>query len=463
MWVEMITFPMGTSRIWLGRLPIGPALREAQPLREIDGSVGPNSSPTVRTTRPCDGLAATIEFVGEHSRQEVARRAGVDPDYVDRLVELGIVTPGPGDAYSRGDVRRARWVHNLERAGVPLDGMAAAVRDGSLSFSFLDAAAFDPFAEISGDTFQELSARTGIPLDLLKLSREAVGYAEPRPQDRVREDELAVVPLIEFQLSSGFRPVVIGRWLRVWADGMRRIAETETDAWSTDLETPLLERGMTETEMLEAQAVVGSRMAPLLEQALLAVYHAQQEHAWTKSAVERVESALERAGLLDRLHRPPAVSFLDITGYTRLTEERGDAAAADLAERLAALVRRSSQEYGGAPVKWLGDGVMFYFPAPGQSVVSALDMVDGVASHGLPPARVGIDAGPVVFQEGDYFGRTVNIAARIAEYARPGEVVVTHEVVDASEGAPARFTEIGPVELRGVSGALRLFTASRGD
>jgi class 3 adenylate cyclase len=401
--------------------------------------------------------------VGEHSREEVARRAGVDSEYVDRLVECGIVRPGPGNGYSRGDVRRARWVHNLERAGIPLEGMAAAVRDGSLSFSFLDSAAFDPFAEVSGETFQELSARTGIPLDLLKLSREAVGYAEPRPEDRVREDELSVVPLIQFQLASGFRPVVIGRWLRVWADGLRRMAETETDAWSTDLETPLLERGMSETEMLEAQAVVGSQMAPLLETALLAVYHAQQEHAWTKSAVERVESALERAGLLRPLRRPPAVSFLDITGYTRLTDERGDAAAADLAETLAALVRRSSQEHGGTPVKWLGDGVMFYFPAPGQSVLSALDTVEGVAEHGLPPARVGIHAGPVVFQEGDYFGRTVNIAARISEYARPGEVVVSQEVVDAVGGEAVSFTAIGPVELKGVSGALHLHTARRPD
>src|SRR3954462_7072260 len=90
--------------------------------------------------------------VGEHSREEVARRAGVDPAYVDRLVELGILRPGTEGKYAQGDVRRARWVHNLERAGVPLNGMATAVRDGTLSFSFLDAAAFDPFAEVSGET-----------------------------------------------------------------------------------------------------------------------------------------------------------------------------------------------------------------------------------------------------------------------------------------------------------------------
>jgi adenylate cyclase len=67
----------------------------------------------------------------------------------------------------------------------------------------------------------------------------------------------------------------------------------------------------------------------------------------------------------------------------------------------------------------------------------------------------------VVFQEGDYFGRTVNIAARIADYARPGEVLVTQEVVDASGRTPVTFKEIGPVELKGVSGSLRLHTARR--
>jgi DNA-binding transcriptional MerR regulator len=76
--------------------------------------------------------------VSGYSRQEVARRAGVDPDYLDRLVELGILTPGAGAAFSPGDVLRARWLQSLERAGVPLEGMAAAVRDDALSFSFLD-------------------------------------------------------------------------------------------------------------------------------------------------------------------------------------------------------------------------------------------------------------------------------------------------------------------------------------
>jgi adenylate cyclase len=132
-----------------------------------------------------------------------------------------------------------------------------------------------------------------------------------------------------------------------------------------------------------------------------------------------------------------------------------------LAAWLAGLVRRSALEHEGTPVKWLGDGVMFYFRAPAAAVLAALEMAEVVVSQGLPPAHVGIHAGPVIFQEGDYFGRTVNLAARIAEYARPGEVLVSQEVVDAADGGPLSFAEIGPVELKGVPGTLLLYTARR--
>jgi adenylate cyclase len=399
--------------------------------------------------------------VVEEWRQELARRAGVEPDYVDRLTAIGILRSDKGEGHLAADARKVRWVHGLELAGVPLDGMGAAVRSGALSFSFLEANAFDRFGGLSPTTFRQLSERTGIPLELLTVVREALGFAEPRPDDAVRENELSVVPVIELQLSVGFRPVVIERWLRACGDSLRRIAETETEWYRSEVVQPLLDTGMHEGEVLTEQADLGSRMAPLTEQALLAIYHGQQEHAWSKSFVEEVEAALEGAGLHTRLHRPPAVCFLDITGFTRLTEERGDEAAADLAARLATLVRRASQEHGGQPVKWLGDGVMFYFPDPGASVVAALDMSEGMARHALPPAHVGIHAGPVVIHLGDYFGRTVNVAARIADYARPDEVLVSQEVVEATTGKPVEFSEVGPVELKGVSGTVRLHAAHR--
>jgi adenylate cyclase len=401
--------------------------------------------------------------VSGYPRNEVAQRAGVDPGYVDRLVELGILTPAAGAVFSPGDALRARWVQSIERAGVPLEGLASAVRDGVLSFSFLDVDAYDRFAGLSGTTFEQLSAETGIPLELLMVVREAFGFAEPGPQDHLHHNELSVVPLIQLQLSKGFRPVIIERWLRVYGDSLRRIAEAEAAWWNSEVEVALVASGMTEGEMLQVQADLGSQMTPMIEQVLLALYHGQQEHTWSQVFVEHVEGALEAAGLYRRVERPPAMCFLDLTGYTQLTEERGDEAAAELAARLAGLVRRTSQEHDGVPVKWLGDGVMFYFRAPAAAVLAAVEMVEVVVRHGLPPAHVGIHAGPVVVQDGDYYGRTVNLASRIADYARPGEVVVSQAVVDAVEGELLAFTEIGPVELKGVSGLLRLYSARRTD
>ncbi len=398
--------------------------------------------------------------MGEHSRQEIARKGGVDSGYVDRLVDLGILSPGKGSVFSAGDVRKARWIQSLEQAGVPLEEMAEAVRAGALSFSFLDMSAFDRFGGLAGVTFREVTEKTGIPIELLMVVREAFGLSEPQPDDYVREDELSVVSVVEFQLSRGYRPVAIERWLRVYADSLRRIAETETESYRTEVVMPFLDSGMTENEMLDAQGELGSEMAPLTEAALLGIYHGQQEVVWTRSAVGTVEEALEAAGLYERMVQPPAVSFLDLSGFTQLTERGGDETAANLAERLRALVRRSARDRGGKSVKWLGDGVMLYFPNPGDAVMASLDMVERAADYSLPPARAGIHAGQVIFQEGDYFGRTVNIAARIADYARPDEVLVSQEVVEAASQIPVSFDEIGPVSLKGVTGELRLHAAA---
>jgi adenylate cyclase len=124
-------------------------------------------------------------------------------------------------------------------------------------------------------------------------------------------------------------------------------------------------------------------------------------------------------------------------------------------------VQRSSVQHGGKPIKWLGDGVMFYFDDPGPGVRAALEMVEGLAAAGLPPAHVGLHAGPVLYQEGDYYGQTVNLTARIADYARPGEVLVTQAVADASKEEGIAFADVGQVELKGVSGTVHLLRAHR--
>jgi adenylate cyclase len=182
---------------------------------------------------------------------------------------------------------------------------------------------------------------------------------------------------------------------------------------------------------------------------------------WTEDLVEDIENELERAGVLGRSERIPAMSFLDLVGYTRLTEERGDAAAAALVETLAVLVRRSSLEHGGVPVKWLGDGVMVWFREPAGAVLAALRLVAQLPEAGLPPAHVGVAAGPVVVQGGDYFGRTVNLAARIAARAGAGQVLVGEQVVERAPPQGVTFVELGQVQLKGFARPVRLLEARR--
>jgi adenylate cyclase len=392
-----------------------------------------------------------------YTRANAAERAGVEPSYLVRLVDLGILAPADPDRFSPGDVRRALMANSLEGAGIPLEGVAAGIQSGALSLSFLDAASYERFAALGSETFRQVSDRTGIPLELLMVVREALGMAQPSPDDRLRDDEMAIVAFIELQLAEGFRVPAIERLLRVQGDGTRRITEQEGAWWNSEVIEPAMAAGNGPEEI--ANADLADRIAPLSEHALLAMYHAQQARAWTANIIEAFEVMMAKAGIHSRFERQPAICFLDISGYTRLTQERGDDAAADLSTTVARLVQRSSVQHGGKPIKWLGDGVMFYFGDPGPGVRAALEMVDGLASAGLPPAHVGLHAGPVLFQEGDYFGQTVNLSARIADYARQGEVLVSQAVADASKETGIMFGDIGPVELKGVSGTVHLLRA----
>jgi adenylate cyclase len=388
---------------------------------------------------------------------EAAARGGVSVDELQRLVELGIVAPDADGRFTPGDLRRVGLVTSLAAAGIPLDGLGAALRDGKVTLDFLDTPAYERFSAYSGVTFGQLSERSGVPVELLMLIREAAGSSRPSPEDRVRDGELPYAEFMQAQVSAGFDAVAIQQLLRATGDSVGRIAETEAAWWRSQVIAPALAAGV-RPDTYVAPAVA-DRMSALAERAMIEMYRLQQTRTWTTNIIEGFEQILAGAGLHSKLEHPPAMCFLDITGYTRLTQERGDAAAADLATGLATLVQRTSLRHGGRPVKWLGDGVMFHFRDPGPGVEAALEMVAGVSEAGLPPAHVGLHAGPVIFQEGDYYGQTVNVASRIAEYARPGEVLVSQEVVDASAGAPVAFREIGPVELKGVAGAVRLHAA----
>src|ERR1700693_5331263 len=124
--------------------------------------------------------------MNEPAVRDLAARAGVDAVYVRHLAELGFLQADTGS--TPGSVRIVRMVHSLERAGICVDEMARAQADGALSFAYLERPVFDRFSGLSPLTFTALASETGVPLDLLMVIREAVGFAQAGPDDLVRDD-----------------------------------------------------------------------------------------------------------------------------------------------------------------------------------------------------------------------------------------------------------------------------------
>jgi adenylate cyclase len=401
--------------------------------------------------------------LGPLSASALAELAGATEPEVDRMVALGILVrrdrPRP---FLATDVQKVRLAAACERAGLPMEGIAAAIRAGRLSFAFLEAAPYRRWAVRSARTYRQVSRETGVPLELLGRALESMGFARAAPDEPMREDELEIVPLLQLGHATG---VLDQAWMtrvgRTFAEGLRLAAKAENEAYHARFEMPLLEAGLDQRQTMEVASEMSGDFNPLVDRALLAIYRRQQELAWTEHLVEHVETELEAAGVLGRPGRVPAMCFLDLAGYTRLTEERGDAAAAELAGTLAVLVDRSSRDRGGVPVKWLGDGVMVHFRDPAGAAVAALGMAEELPAAGLPPAHVGVAAGPVVAQGGDYFGRTVNLAARIAARASAGQVLVTQSVVESASPDGVTFVELGDVRLQGISRPVRVFEARR--
>jgi adenylate cyclase len=195
--------------------------------------------------------------LGTLSSDVMATRAGVDVGYVDNLIRLGILTRGEDGSFAPGAARTARVIRDLERSGLPLDGIAEAVAAGFLSFSVFDSTAYDRVAPLTDRTFREVAAQSDVPLELLLVVREAIGFAIADPDEQMREDEMEVVPLIRSALSGGLPASSVERLLRVYGEAERRMVETESEAWVTHVLTPLLEAGVPTTDAIAEASKFG--------------------------------------------------------------------------------------------------------------------------------------------------------------------------------------------------------------
>jgi len=406
------------------------------------------------------------ELSGEElSGEELAVRSGVTAEQLQRLVELGIITPSPRGRFRPPDIQRVRVVDTLAEAGFAPEELSELITTGAYNLDWASVVFPEPIAQLT-TTLEQAAAATGLPEDLAGRLYDAWELPRPQPGQALRADEDELLQLAVPALAAfGRDETALLAMHRQLGESLRRLAESQVRLFHTHVEQQLGAEGEPDRAWTDDLNQVAAWLMASLERAVVLLYRRHFEHYVLDVTVLRAEAALERAGLARRRpDRPPAIAFLDLTGYTKLTEERGDRAAAELAARLVEIVHEFAHRRGGRPVKLLGDGVMFHFPEPAQGVWCGLELVDRLPRVGLPRARMGMDSGLVVFQDGDYFGRTVNIAARITDYARPGEVLVSDQVVaDAHPLEAVRFEPVGPVSLKGLSTPITLYNAIHAD
>ena len=289
----------------------------------------------------------------------------------------------------------------------------------------------------------------------------AFGLPQPHSDERVREEDLAVIKALPVLFGAGVGEGDVLRAVRIWGDSARRVAQFQTHYFHHTIEQPFRRRGLRDNEAYEAALrEVGLRMGHSGEQMLGWLFRRHSEGFFKEHEFEHIETALEEAGIRQRSTRGvQAAVFADLSGYTRMTEEAGDEVAAEVSLTLAQLVSEVAARHRGEVVKMLGDGVHFHFRDPGDAVKGSLEIIESVRPRGLPPAHIGVNAGPMIYDEGDYFGRTVNIAARIASQAGPGQVFLGEEAVRVVSPDGYRLVEVGEFALKGIALPVKLFEA----
>jgi class 3 adenylate cyclase/YHS domain-containing protein len=155
--------------------------------------------------------------------------------------------------------------------------------------------------------------------------------------------------------------------------------------------------------------------------------------------------------------------FADLAGFTAMTEAHGDEEAVELAHAFFALVRRCFRGTGSDEVKTIGDAIMIRSDEARAAIEIGLAITEELAKQpAFPIARIGMHTGPAVRRDADWFGATVNLAARVSGIAGGGEVVLTETTAQAA--GPIDSIEIvrrGETRLRNVRAVVPLFSAIR--
>jgi adenylate cyclase len=380
------------------------------------------------------------------SSRRLAQWIGVADERIERLIALGLISSGSDGRFAGEDVHTARLVLAMEDAGIAPDVVAEAAAGG---VSGLDTYPdWFPSKPINpGRPYGEFVEDVGVDADRLRSVYRMVGLPEPDPGRRIAEDEQSMIWQL-LDLADAVESVeLLRRALTAFSVAAMTAVERSVALYAEQAETVRQGNGgiLAEAETTETWSRL-SRLSPHL---LAWLCRRHLEAALDSLTVVRTERYLADRGYTRVADdEPQAVVFVDISGYTSLTEAEGDHMGALLGAGIGDLAASTAEGHSGRLIKLLGDGAMLVFPKMQSAVAAALDMVAEAGAAGMPPLHVGIDAGPMVYRDGDFYGHTVNVAARLAAVAPSGVIYAPAHAAARAEGD---WEPVGSVTLKGIS------------
>jgi adenylate cyclase len=382
------------------------------------------------------------------SLNEAARRAGVPPATLRRWAEQGVI-PVKDDEWTNATAAQARVVARMRERGHSLKSLKRAVRDGRLAFGFVEELFPGTERTIDVDAAAE---QTGLEPELIERLMSLLGTPTAR-EGVLTEQDVEALHDLKRVLDAGFPLVALLQLVRVYARSIRNIADAEVRLFHLFVHEPLIRDGIEPLDMAEEMENLAGDLLPLTMPLMEYIHTRYLRFFIEQDVVGHMEEQFGGDGRIGRISM--TFCFVDITGFTRYTEEEGDEEALDLIERFVETVEDTLPSEATI-VKTIGDEVMIVSPDPVTLTEWAVGFQELQADRPLP--RIGIHYGSVLYRDGDYYGTAVNLASRVGARAAGREVLVTRDVVDA--GSPhLEFSLIGEVRLKGFSRATELYLA----
>jgi adenylate cyclase len=379
---------------------------------------------------------------------DVARRVGVTPSTLRRWVASGLVPADETGAMTAASLAHARVVARLRARGHSIAEIAEATASGKLASSYIEGLL--PDAPTTW-TLEDAARETGLEAALIERIFLSMGFGA-QAVDHLSDEDVQLLRYAAAALSAGLPLVAFLQLVRVYGQAMSQIADAEVRLFHLYVHEPLMREGVPGWEMAEEMQGLAREILPLASPIMDHAHDRFLQHFIEQDVVGHMETDLGE-GPLDLGRLRVAIAFADLAGYTRLTEELGDEEAVSTVERFVEQVELSLPEEARV-IKTIGDEVMIVGPDAAGLLDWAVAFQETLAARPLP--RIGVHYGETLYRDGDYYGREVNLSARVAARAAGGEVLVTRPVVDQAH-AGLDFERIGEVRLKGFSHTTELF------